>query len=160
MPRIHHSQDFQPQKAVLKSERKIITATSAFGVKTASSGLFLSSQTERRQFSKSQYFGPQKTIYCIVLYMYGLTYSNDKNWVVGIGSNINGYKFNNWNNDSMVPMKLLKIEWIIQNQNCTGLMLTIRHITVSELRDELILWWWALLVGFSHLNIAVIHIPK
>ena len=105
MPRIHHSQDFQPEKAVLKSERKIITATSAFGVKTA-----LSSQTERRRFSKFQYFGPQKTIYCIVLYMYGLTYSYDKNWVVGIGSNINGCKFNNWNNDSVVSMKLLIIE--------------------------------------------------
>ena len=96
MPRIHHSQDFQPEKAVLESEKKILTALSAFGVKTALSGLFLSSQTERRRFSKFQYFGPQKTIYCIVLYMYGLTYSYDKNWVVGIGSNVNGFKFNNW----------------------------------------------------------------
>ena len=132
MPRIFHSQDFlltsQPGKALLKSERKILTAISAFGVKTALSGLFLSIQTERRRFSKFKYFGPQKTNYCIVLYMYGLTYSSDKNWVIGIGSNINGYKFNDWNNDSMVPTKLSKIGWIIRNQNCTGLMLT---ITVS-----------------------------
>ena len=63
MPRIHHSQDFQPEKAVLKSERKILTATSAFGVKTALSGLFLSSHTERRRKPKIR--KPSIALYCI-----------------------------------------------------------------------------------------------